>query len=303
MDERKASRTQVRITAVDGDTTGRRSDWLATEEPLEIRVIDTARSARLLTHVTMRTPGADFELAAGFLWAEGVIQRSDQIRQMEYCVGPLATNIQQYNIVSVEVADVDPALRAGTHFRTAVSACGVCGKASLDELSMRGVKPLTDESRIEQAVIESLPELLRERQTLFESTGGLHGAALITAAGEVLAVREDVGRHNAVDKLLGWSLLNEDAASERAILMVSGRQSYELAQKAVVGRIPVLAGVSAPSSLAVELAAEFGLTLIGFLRGDTFNLYAGQRRITLADHAARQASPPRSDPAHGSGRA
>jgi FdhD protein len=285
---------------VDGERTARRSDWLATEEPLEIRVVDAETLAPILTHVTMRTPGADFELAAGFLWAEGIIQRADQIRQMEYCVGPLATNIQNYNIVSIEITDVDPAFRTGTHYRTATSACGVCGKASLDELSMRGVEPLADSVVIDQAVIERLPGQLRARQTLFASTGGLHGAALLTAAGEVLAVREDVGRHNAVDKLLGWTLLNEREARDRAILMVSGRQSYELAQKAVVGRIPVLAGVSAPSSLAVELANEFGLTLIGFLRGETFNLYSGAQRITLRGRAARPASSRRSGPSPGS---
>ena len=300
MDARKASRTRARVTVVEGERTSRRPDWLATEEPLEIRVVDATTLEPILTHVTMRTPGADFELAAGFLWAEGIIQRADQIRQMEYCVGPLATNIQNYNIVSLDITDVDPAFRAGIHYRTATSACGVCGNASLDELSMRGVEPLTDSVVIDQAVIERLPGQLRERQTLFASTGGLHGAALLTVAGEVLAVREDVGRHNAVDKLLGWSLLHQREARDRAILMVSGRQSYELAQKAVVGGIPVLAGVSAPSSLAVELANEFGLTLIGFLRGETFNLYSGVQRITLRGRAARPALSRRSGPVPGS---
>jgi FdhD protein len=290
MDGRKASRTRRRVTAVDGEKATRRSDWLATEEPLEIRVADAATLEPILTHVTMRTPGADFELAAGFLLAEGVVGRADQIRQMEFCVGPLATNVQNYNIVSVEVRDVDPERRAGAHFRTAISACGVCGKASLDELSMRGVERLADDTQIEQDVIQSLPDKLRKGQTLFASTGGLHGAALFTSEGDLLAVREDVGRHNAVDKLLGWSLLNAEKARDRAILMVSGRQSYELAQKAVVGRIPVLAGVSAPSSLSVELADEFGLTLIGFLRGESFNLYAGHQRVNLRAAAGRRAS-------------
>jgi FdhD protein len=290
VDGRKASRIRRRVTAVDGDLASRRSDWLATEEPLEIRVADAGTLEPILTHVTMRTPGSDFELAAGFLLTEGIISRADQIRQMEFCVGPLATNVQNYNIVSVEVRDIDPERRAGAHFRTAVSACGVCGKASLDELSMRGVERVADDIQIEQDVIQSLPEKLRKGQTLFASTGGLHGAALVTAEGGLLAVREDVGRHNAVDKLLGWSLLNAEKAKVRAILMVSGRQSYELAQKAVVGRIPVLAGVSAPSSLAVELADEFGLTLIGFLRGESFNLYAGHQRVILRAPAGRRAS-------------
>jgi FdhD protein len=288
VDYRKASKTRVRVTAVSGETARQRSDWLATEEPLEIRVTNAVTLDQVLTHVTMRTPGSDFELAAGFLLSEGIIARSDQIRQMEFCVGPAA--IQQYNIVSVEVTDPELGGRAGSYFRTAVSACGVCGKASLDELVLRGVEPVTAESTIDQAVIEQLPGLLRERQTLFESTGGLHGAALFTASGEVLAVREDVGRHNAVDKLLGWAILNPDRSSERAVLMVSGRLSYELAQKAVVGRVSVLAGVSAPSSLAVELAGEFGLTLVGFLRGDSFNVYTGHQRLNLTGSANQRAT-------------
>jgi FdhD protein len=286
----------MRVTAVAGDRSRQRSDWLATEEPLEIRVTDATTLDPVLTHVTMRTPGADFELAAGFLLAEGIVTRFEQIRQMEFCVGPAATAIQQYNIVSVEVTDPDLANRSEAHFRTAVSACGVCGKASLDELSLRGVEPVSSDVLIDQDVIERLPQLLRERQALFESTGGLHGAALITVSGDVLAVREDVGRHNAVDKLLGWALLHPQPAEDRAILMVSGRLSYELAQKAAVGRIPVLAGVSAPSSLAVELAREFGLTLIGFLRGDSFNIYAGQGRIRLRQPADLQVTKRRSGP-------
>jgi FdhD protein len=288
VDYRKASKTRVRVTAVSGETARQRSDWLATEEPLEIRVTNAVTLDQVLTHVTMRTPGSDFELAAGFLLSEGIIARSDQIRQMEFCVGPAA--IQQYNIVSVEVTDPELGGRAGSYFRTAVSACGVCGKASLDELVLRGVEPVTAKSTIDQAVIEQLPGLLRERQTLFESTGGLHGAALFTASGEILAVREDVGRHNAVDKLLGWAILNPDRSSERAVLMVSGRLSYELAQKAVVGRVSVLAGVSAPSSLAVELAGEFGLTLVGFLRGDSFNVYTGHQRLNLTGSANQRAT-------------
>ena len=281
MDQRKASRTRVRVMAVDGASNRQQSDWLATEEPLEIRVVDAGTLDSLLTHVTMRTPGSDFELAAGFVLAEGIIRRPGQIRLMEFCVGPLATNEQNYNIVSVEVAEADLRGRSEAHFRTAVSACGVCGKASLEELSLRGVDQVRSEIAVDQTVVERLPDLLRDRQTLFESTGGLHGAALVTADGDVLAVREDVGRHNAVDKLLGWSLLNPGSSERAAILMVSGRLSYELAQKAAVGRIPVLAGVSAPSSLAVELAREFGLTLIGFLRGSSFNIYAGRQRVRL----------------------
>jgi FdhD protein len=275
---------------VTGDTSRQRSDWLATEEPLEIRVTNAATLDPVLTHVTMRTPGADFELAAGFLLAEGIVKRADQIRQMEFCVGPSPAAIQQYNIVSVEVTEPDLGSRSQAYFRTAVSACGVCGKASLDELALRGIDALTVETCVDQAVIEQLPVSLRRRQKLFESTGGLHGAGLFTATGDVIVVREDVGRHNAVDKLLGWAALNPDRSGERAILMVSGRLSYELAQKAVVGRVPILAGVSAPSSLAVELADEFGLTLIGFLRGDSFNVYAGHHRVNLRTRADQPAT-------------
>ena len=228
----------------------------------------------------MRTPGNDFELAAGLLLAEGIVHRADQIRQMEFCVGAKGSAIQQFNIVSISTTEVDPTRRSGAHFRTAVSACGVCGKASLDDLAMRGVDALPDLGTVEREIIAGLPDALRMRQTLFERTGGLHGAALFTADGELLAVREDVGRHNAVDKLLGWALLNPAAAIGRMVLMVSGRLSFELAQKAVIGRVPILAGVSAPSSLAVELADQFGLTLIGFLRGDSFNIYTRPDRIT-----------------------
>lgn len=279
--ERKASTTRVRMTAVGPDGARRKADVLATEEPLEIRAIDVATGESVLNQITMRTPGNDFELAAGLLLAEGVVQRGDQIRQMEFCVGPKGSAVQQYNIVSIDVTGVDPERRAGAHFRTAVSACGVCGKASLEDIAMRGVDPLPDLGVVDRTVIAGLPAALRKRQALFERTGGLHGAALFTADGEVLCVREDVGRHNAVDKVLGWVLLNPAQAIGRMILMVSGRQSYELAQKAVVGRIPVLAGVSAPSSLAVDVANQFGLTLIGFLRGESFNIYTRPDRIAL----------------------
>lgn len=278
---RRSRTTRVRMSAVTNRSVRRVADVLATEEPLEIRVTNAQTGDSVLNQITMRTPGDDFELAAGLLVAEGVVHRSDQIRQMEFCVGPNGSAVQQYNIVSVIVEGVDPQRMSGTHMRTAVSACGVCGKATLDEISMRGVDPLPDFGTVDALVIEQLPDLLRARQKLFTQTGGLHGAALLSAEGDVLAVREDVGRHNAVDKLLGWSLLNPADSIQRMILMVSGRLSFELAQKAVAGRIPVLAGVSAPSSLAVDLANQFDLTLIGFLRGATFNIYSRPDRITF----------------------
>jgi FdhD protein len=286
MERRKGSRTRVRVTAVEGELVTRRSDWLATEEPLEIRVAHADTLEPILTHVTMRTPGNDFELAAGFLLAEGYISRAAQVREMEFCVGPLGASDQLYNIVSVNLTDVDALERPEAQYRRAVSACGVCGKASIAELAMRGVKKLSAHHVVAQDVIGQLPVRLRERQTLFESTGGLHGAALFSVDGDLLAVREDVGRHNAVDKLLGWQMLSGRGAPAQ-ILMVSGRLSYELAQKAIVGGVSILAGVSAPSSLAVELAREFDLTLIGFLRGDAFNIYVGQHRINLTGVASR----------------
>jgi FdhD protein len=281
VNQRRASRTRARVTTVSGGEAQRRSDWLATEEPLELRVANAETLEPILNHVTMRTPGNDFELAAGFLLAEGYIARAEQIRQMEFCVGPLGTADQQYNIVSIELSGAASALGRETTFRRAVSACGVCGKASIDELSLRNVDPLESDVVIDQDLVTRLPELLAEKQALFATTGGLHAAALLTATGELLAVREDVGRHNAVDKLLGWSVMNPEKTKSAAVLMVSGRLSYELAQKAVVGRLPVLAGVSAPSSLAVDLAREFNLTLIGFIRGESFNVYCGHGRVKL----------------------
>jgi FdhD protein len=281
VNQRRASRTRARVTTVSGGEAQRRSDWLATEEPLELRVANAETLEPILNHVTMRTPGNDFELAAGFLLAEGYIARAEQIRQMEFCVGPLGTADQQYNIVSIELTGAASALGRETTFRRAVSACGVCGKASIDELSLRNVDPIESDVVIEQDLVTRLPELLAEKQALFATTGGLHAAALLTATGELLAVREDVGRHNAVDKLLGWSVMNPEKTKSAAVLMVSGRLSYELAQKAVVGRLPVLAGVSAPSSLAVDLAREFNLTLIGFIRGESFNVYCGHGRVKL----------------------
>jgi len=258
-----------------------RSDWLATEEPLEIQVFDSQSGDLLLTHVTMRTPGSDFELAAGFLHAEGIIERAEQISDMEFCVGQSNRDRQFFNIVSVRAAGADMSNREGQRFRTASSACGVCGKASLDELVLRGLMPLETTARIDWETLVGLPDALRNRQALFAATGGLHGAALATADGDLLAVREDVGRHNAVDKLLGWLLLNGEVRVRPMVLVVSGRLSFELAQKAVVGRVPILAGVSAPSSLAVDLAREFGLTLAGFVRDGACNVYSRTERITV----------------------
>lgn len=281
MDSRRGSKVKVRLSRFADGEIKRQADWVATEEPLEIRVSDAATGDQILTHVTMRTPGNDFELTAGLLLSEGIVRSGHQIREMEFCVGPGNRLQQQYNIVNATVTDPDLAGRTGERFRTAVSACGVCGKASLDEIALRGVEPIVTDSRFAADVIAGLPDALRARQALFEVTGGLHGAGLASADGELIAVREDVGRHNAVDKILGWAALNPDLSAAGEILVVSGRQSYELAQKAVAGRWPVLAGVSAPSSLAIDLANQFGLTLIGFVRDGGFNVYAHPARILV----------------------
>ena len=277
---RRASKTRVRITQVTGETSARCQDWVATEEPLEIRVFDAGSGDQILTHITMRTPGSDFDLAAGFLLSEGIIRQANQVTEMEFCVGPGNRMQQLFNIVSVRIRDPETSGINGDRLRTVTSACGVCGKASLDDIALRGVLPIETDRTVLISTILALPDALLGRQALFAATGGLHGAAFATADGEILAVREDVGRHNAVDKLLGWQLLQPETIAAD-ILVVSGRQSFELAQKAVVGRIPILMGVSAPSSLAIDLATEFGLTLIGFARDDRCNIYTHQARITF----------------------
>ncbi|HEY8292238.1 MAG TPA: formate dehydrogenase accessory sulfurtransferase FdhD [Thermomicrobiales bacterium] len=276
----RTSKTRVRVWTVDGAQTRPHADQLATEEPLEIRVLAGQHERRTVA-VTMRTPGADFELAAGFLFSEGVIGSRGEIRRITYCVDPEIDAEQRYNIVNVE-------LRAGAlpdlatlerHFMT-TSACGVCGKASLDALHLRGQETVPAGPTIPAALITSLPDRLRAGQGLFDVTGGLHAAGLFDNEGTLLAVREDVGRHNALDKLVGWALLNGKLPLHDHIILVSGRVSFELVQKALAAGIPIICAISAPSSLAVSLAAEFGMTLIGFLRGERFNIYTGRERIS-----------------------
>jgi FdhD protein len=277
---RPGSKTRARIVAVADGERRTRTDYLATEEPLEIRL--AAGGATATVAVTMRTPGADFELAAGFLYGEGVVTGREDVARLSYCTDPEIDAEQQYNIVNVGLSrGVLPDLHTlERHFMTS-SACGVCGKASLDALELRGCPVLPPGPPLDPAVLPSLPEALREAQGLFESTGGLHAAGLFTAAGELVAVREDVGRHNAVDKLIGWALLDGRLPLGGHLLMVSGRSSYEILQKALVAGIPVVCAVSAPSSLAVDLARRFGMTLVGFLRGQRFNVYAGEQRLGL----------------------
>jgi FdhD protein len=248
-----------------------RPDTLAAEEPLEIRV-----AGRPLT-VTMRTPGDDFDLARGFLVSEGVVSADSDIVAIRYCAGATANGVNTYNVLDVLL---DPSLER--NFYT-TSSCGLCGKASLE--AVRTISKWhvdRDPLRLNAATIATLPDKLRAAQRVFDRTGGLHAAGLFDAGGELLCVREDVGRHNAVDKVIGWALDAGRLPLSGTTLMVSGRASFELVQKAVMAGVPALAAVSAPSSLAVDLAREMGLTLIGFLRGSSMNIYSGVERIPSA---------------------
>ncbi|MFD6177760.1 MULTISPECIES: formate dehydrogenase accessory sulfurtransferase FdhD [unclassified Isoptericola] len=269
-------RRRVRRVTI-GGRTARREDLLAGEEPLEIRV-----GGRSLA-VTMRTPGHDVELATGFLVSEGVVTDGAQVAGARYCApGPAEPGENTYNVLDVAlaagVAPPDPAL--AREFFTS-SACGLCGKASIDAVFTRSAFDVAgDPVRVDAALLAALPDRLRAAQDVFARTGGLHAAGLFDAAtGEALVVREDVGRHNAVDKVVGWAAAAGRLPLRGTVLVVSGRASFELTQKAVMAGVPVLAAVSAPSSLAAELADEAGLTLVGFVRDPTLVVYAGEHRV------------------------
>lgn len=279
MGQRPTSRTRTSIRVVREGDEQTRSDYLATEEPLEIRLVAGGQTHKLA--VTMRTPGADFELAAGFLYGEGVIGGRDDISRITYCTDPDIDPEQHFNIVNVDLgARAAPDLRSlERHFYT-TSACGVCGKASLEALQMRDCPVVSGGPEVASRVIYLLPDRLRAAQGVFESTGGLHAAGLFSSAGDLFCLREDVGRHNAVDKLIGWAVLEGKLPLSDYILMVSGRSSFEIMQKSLVAGVPIVCAVSAPSSLAVALAHEFNMTLIGFLREQRFNVYADSERIT-----------------------
>ncbi|GAA4616822.1 formate dehydrogenase accessory sulfurtransferase FdhD [Saccharopolyspora hordei] len=252
-----------------------RPDTLAAEEPMEIRV-----GGRPLT-VTMRTPGHDFDLAAGFLVSEGVVRSAEDVVGIRYCAGATADGSNTYNVVDVALAPgvALPDASLERNFYT-TSSCGLCGKASLDAVRTKTTWPLdAGEPRVDVETLTVLPDRLREAQRVFDSTGGLHAAGLFTADGRLTCLREDVGRHNAVDKVIGEALRAHRLPLRDSVLMVSGRASFELVQKAVMAGIPVLAAVSAPSSLAVDLAADSGLTLVGFLRGTSMNVYTGADRV------------------------
>jgi FdhD protein len=245
-------------------------DELAVEEPLEIRVRNRAVS------VTMRTPGCDEELAAGFLLTEGIVRERGDIVRVEPCIHASAGNV--VNVVLAPTVDVD--FGKLTRHVFASSSCGVCGKATIEAVYQR-VEPVESKVIVDAATLLALPDRLREAQATFDRTGGLHAAGAFTVDGELIVAREDVGRHNAVDKVLGFGLLNGLLPFDRHVLMVSGRASFEIMQKALAGRFPIVAAVSAPSSLAAEFAHESGQTLVGFLRGKRMNVYAGAGRIRL----------------------
>lgn len=278
-----ASSLAFKISKISGDSAQSFDDRVAIEEPLEIRLGYSTPGGRTAASVsiTMRTPGHDADLAIGFLFSESIITQATDISAVEHC-GPAAPDSGSYNTIRV---DLDSSVtvdlgRLQRHFYT-TSSCGVCGKSSLDALAATGAKVLADNGvRFTRGTLISMPGALRATQETFDETGGLHAAAVFNAEGKILFTREDVGRHNAVDKVIGALLAQDLLPASNLGLMVSGRASFELMQKTLVAGIPLLAAVSAPSSLAIQLAQEFNVSLVGFLRGDTFNIYSGGDRIT-----------------------
>jgi FdhD protein len=268
--------TRVRVRAIDGDEIKDQPDTLVTEEPMEIRVHGPGQEPRPLA-VTMRTPGHDFELAVGFCRTEGVLEESDDLDTVAYCLA--GTGEQEFNVVTVR-------LRRPVHLDAPVrqfvanASCGLCGKTALDEVEQQ-CEPVADGPVVARSVVASLPEALRRSQRVFDATGGLHASALFTSGGELIALREDVGRHNALDKLVGHAVLERRLPLSDEVLMVSGRVSFEIVQKAAVAGIPVICAVSAPSSLAVDAANRFEQTLVGFVRNDRANVYTHPERVEV----------------------
>jgi FdhD protein len=268
--------TSTRVIAVRDRDRFERPDRLATEEPMEIRVHGPGQEP-VAVAVTMRTPGNDFELAVGFLTTEGLIRARDEVLSVVYC--DLPAGEQQFNVVTVGLAHTfDPDSIKRNFYAT--SSCGVCGKASLDQVRV-SCAPVGSGPEVRASVISGLPDTLRKTQRIFEQTGGLHAAGLFAPDGALASVREDVGRHNAVDKLVGEALLVGNLPLSERILMVSGRVSFEIVQKAAMAGVPMICAVSAPSSLAVESARELGITVIGFVRGSSFNVYTGPARVRM----------------------
>jgi FdhD protein len=267
------------VLAVRDGVATRRPDALAGEEPMEIRVNGEAVS------VTMRTPGSDFELALGFCLTEGIVHDPAQVRAIRYCVGDEA---QEYNVVDVHLVDPTPVPASLRRNVYTTSSCGLCGTASID--AVRKVVPDVsgDGLRVPPDVLSELPERLRAAQRVFDRTGGLHAAAVFTADGSLVRLQEDVGRHNAVDKVIGWAATNRRLPLTGHVLMVSGRIAFEIAQKALIAGVPMVVAVSAPSSLAVELAESAGMTLVGFLRGSSMNVYTGAERVVPSPARAEE---------------
>lgn len=272
-----------RITAVDASHPGGvgRIDTVAMEEPLEIRLGGAPYT------VTMRTPGHDVELAQGLLNAEGIITRLEDVATARYCAGSVMDDetgnpANTYNVLDIRLAPGVVVPEGRVRRAVTSSACGVCGTESIDLLRTQTHFDIaTDGVRVRAEALLAMPDALREAQKVFSSTGGLHGVALFTPEGEMLVAREDVGRHNATDKVIGWAMQHGRYPATESVLFVSGRTSFELAQKAAMAGVPILAGISAPSSLAVDVADELGITLAGFVRGDRMNIYTHPERIVL----------------------
>ncbi len=283
----------VRVKKINDDRINHADDLLAVEEPLEIRLgfgSTTERMQKSIS-VTMRTPGNDFELALGFLFTEGIIKNQEDVFQIRYC-GNVSQPENKENIVRVELnenVDVD-LKKLERHFYTS-SSCGVCGKASIDSLKIVcNIDVYSLPFSVDGSLIQTLPNLLRAQQNIFEHTGGLHASALFDTDGKIIFIREDVGRHNALDKIIGAALAKNLIPLQQFILLLSGRASFELIQKAAMAGIKIVAAVGAPSSLAVETAKEFDMTLIGFLRAERFNIYTGEQRILLSSETLVRSS-------------
>lgn len=280
----KTSVSGVQVVKVGKESVLNKPDLVSVEEPLEIRLgygSEADRDKKSIS-ITMRTPGHDFELALGFLFTEGIIQSNKDVSSIRYCSEPETPDAVD-NIVVVELNTDVPVdfKQLERHFYT-TSSCGVCGKASIEAVQQSNCPVIAKRKDMVQAsLLHELPALLRKKQSLFEYTGGIHGCALFTADGELLAMREDVGRHNALDKLIGAVLSSDDIDTSDSILLLSGRISFELVQKAAMASIPMVAAVGAPSSLAVQSAQELGITLAGFVRDHRFNIYTHQERIAL----------------------
>ena len=271
---------RVRVRARDGDSEVEREDVLAVEEPLEIRIRAEGAGPISSFVTTMRTPGDDEELSAGLLFAEGVLENAGELRSLERPADPRIDAELKANILIATLAPEAYGRAVKLQRGTVMgSACGVCGKTSIENVIPSDRPPLADPIRVTPELLYGLPERLRERQSLFARTGGLHAAGLFSSGGELLEIREDIGRHNATDKLVGARLLRGQIPLSGSILAVSGRTGFEIVQKAFVAGIPIVASVSAPSSLAVALAEAGGVTLVGFLRGRRFNVYANAQRV------------------------